>query len=146
MANLVRDEGRLDARLVVIGEAPGANESATGRPFVGAAGFKLTEWMRAVGLQRTDAYWTNVYPYQPPGNDITTVPKGELQTWIEALHDRLTHLTDPWVIIPLGNTALAALTGKRGITKHRGSIYSYEDRRGRTIKVIPTIHPAAFFR
>ena len=119
---------------------------ATGRPFVGAAGFKVSEWWRACGLNRTDFYITNVYPYRPPGNDINTVPKGELETWVDALHDRLAALTDPWVIVPTGNTALAALTGKRGITKHRGSIYACQDRRGRSIKVIPTIHPAAVFR
>jgi uracil-DNA glycosylase family 4 len=143
---LVRDDGSLGARLVLIGEAPGANEEATGRPFVGAAGFKLADWWRAAGLQRSDFYITNVYPYRPPGNDLSKVPPQEIAPWIDQLHDRLAALSDPWLLVPTGNTALRALVGKMGITKHRGSIYGYEDRQGRTIKVIPTIHPAAIFR
>lgn len=143
---LVGDDGSLSARIVVVGEAPGATEVAQGKPFVGASGWALKEWMGNVGLQRADAYWTNCYPFQPVGNDIKTVPVADLDAWVDQLHDRLAALHDPWLIVPTGNTALRALTGKVGITKHRGSIYQYEDRRGRKIKVIPTIHPAATFR
>jgi uracil-DNA glycosylase family 4 len=146
MATLVRDEGSLGARLVLIGEAPGATEDATGRPFVGAAGIKLQDWWRSVGLERPDFYITNVYPYRPPGNDLTSISKHDLEPWIDQLHDRLAGLHDPWLIVPTGATALRALTGKASITKHRGSIYAYQDRQGRTVKVIPTIHPAAVFR
>lgn len=131
---------------MLIGEAGGFHEDAQGRPFVGPSGFKLQEWWRAVGLQRSDFYITNVYPYRPPANKIEAVPKAELAGWAEQLHDRLAALDDPVVLVPTGNTALKALTGKNKIMKHRGSIYGYEDRRGRTIKVIPTIHPAAIFR
>lgn len=146
MATFVPDQGSKSARLVLIGEAPGAHEEAQGRPFVGPSGQVLQRWWGEHKLQRTDFYVTNVYPYRPAGNVIESVPAHELAPWIGELHDRIAALTDPWVLVPTGNTALAALTGKRGILKHRGSIYGYTDRNGRTIKVIPTIHPAATFR
>lgn len=145
MPTLVRDDGSPAARIVLIGEAPGATEEATGRPFTGAAGFKLNEWLTHAGLQRNDLYVTNVYPYRPAGNKIETVHPAELAQWVDQLHQRLAALHDPFVIVPTGNTALKALTGKYGILKHRGSIYAYEHD-GRTTKVIPTIHPAAIFR
>lgn len=146
MATLVPDWGSPHSRLVLIGEAPGQHEEAQRRPFVGPSGMLLQRWWADVGLQRSDFMITNVYPYRPPGNDISTVDRRELAGWVDALHDRIADLTDPWVLVPTGNTALEALTGKRSITKHRGSVYEYTDRRGRRLKVIPTIHPAATFR
>jgi uracil-DNA glycosylase family 4 len=145
VSRLVPDAGSPTARLVLIGEAPGTHENARLLPFVGPSGQRLAEWWRTAGLTRTDFYLTNVYPYQPPKNDLKRVA-AELPHWIEQLHERLAALDDPWVIVPTGNTALRALTGKSSITKHRGSVYAYRDRRGREIKVIPTIHPAATFR
>lgn len=146
MSTLVRDDGPTQARIVLIGEAPGASEDATGRPFVGAAGFKLNEWLTGASLRRSDLYVTNCYPYRPTNNKIETVPPAELAVWVDQLHDRIAALDDPFVLVPTGNTALRALIGKAGITKHRGSIYGYQDRHGRALKVIPTIHPAAIFR
>lgn len=167
MANFVPDDGTGDEKLVVIGEAPGRNENRERKPFVGAAGYRILDWMNRAGLKRADAYWTNVYPFQPLANKIETVPRAELEPWVGKLHERIAVLTDPIIIVPTGNTALRALTGlayfpweskKRskgkgkgtdtiaGIFNHRGSIYSYTDLNGRVIKVIPTIHPAATFR
>lgn len=143
---LVEDDGTGHEPIVVIGEAPGAHENAQGKPFVGPSGWKMLEWMRGVGLSRRDAYWTNVYPYQPPGNNLAAIPPADIELWTEHLHDRIANLADPVVIVPTGNTALRALIGKSGITKHRGSIYGYQDRRGRLVKVIPTLHPAAVLR
>jgi uracil-DNA glycosylase family 4 len=142
MGGLIKDEGSKHAKMVLIGEAPGAQEDAQGRPFVGASGHKLMDWWDDVGLRRMDFYITNVYPYRPEKNNISSVPKGELKEWINKLHERLATIEAPNVLIPTGNTALHALTGKRGITRQRGSILSYMDRRGRVIKVIPTLHPA----
>lgn len=146
MPRLVKDEGRQDARIVLIGEAPGQQEDVHGRPFVGPAGQALEHWWREVGLTRRGFLITNVYPYRPTANKIETVPKRELEEWTERLHERLAALEDPWLIVPTGNTALFALTGKKGILKHRGSILEYVDGRGRHVKVIPTIHPAMTFR
>lgn len=143
---LVADDGTGAERIIVVGEAPGAQEEAQGRPFVGPSGWKMNEWHGYASLGRRDCYWTNVVPWRPPNNVIATVSAADMARCIDELHDRLAALHDPVVIVPTGNIALRALTGKTGITKHRGSIYSYEDRKGRSIKVIPTIHPAAVFR
>lgn len=152
--------GPMGARLVVIGEAPGYNEDREGVPFVGAAGYRQGEWWAGVGLSRAAIRIENVVEYRPPGNEIAAFGKVALEAWMEDLHARLAMLTDPWVIVPMGNYALYALTGlgsvfwhsrdgkntRPGITKWRGSILEYTDRRGRTIKVIPTLHPAATFQ
>ena len=153
---LVPDEGKKNARLVLIGEAPGRWENERLRPFVGPSGQKVNEWWASAGLQRSDFYITNVYPYYPgPGRGrIESIPDREIQPWVTDLHQRLAELEDPWLIVPTGNKALYALTGqgkwragekKPGIVSHRGSIYEYTDLKGRRIKVIPTIHPAATF-
>ncbi len=143
---IVPDDGSTSARLVLVGEAPGATEDAQGKPFAGPSGWKLREWWQAVGLRREDLYITNVVPWRPLGNDIKTISPRDMDSCIAELHGRLAGLNDPFVIVPTGNVALRALTGKSGITKHRGSIYGYVDQNGRQIKVIPTIHPAAIFR
>lgn len=143
---LVPDEGDGTERLVVVGEAPGAHEVVQRRPFIGPSGYRLDQWMAQAGLQRPDAYLTNVYPFQAPSNVIERVAKADLAAWTDRLHDRLAGLDHPGVIVPTGNTALKALIGRPGISKWRGSIVAYTDRRSRPWKVIPTIHPAATFR
>src|SRR3990167_9165285 len=146
MANHVPAEGRADARIVLVGEAPGKYEDLRRRPFVGPSGAKLDGWWQAVGLSRKDFYITNVYKYQPKANKIETVPKVELAASIDELLNELSQLTEPYIIVPTGNTALRAITGRSGILKWRGSILSCVDRLGRSIKIVPTIHPAAIFR
>lgn len=144
---IIPDDGARSARIVLVGEMPASHEEAQGRPFVGPSGGLLAKWWREIGLQRSDLYITNVVPYRHnKANKVELVPWDERAQYVEELHDRIARLDDPWLIVPTGNTALKALVGKTGITKHRGSIYAYRDRRGRIIKVIPTIHPAALFR
>lgn len=122
---------------------PAAHEEARGRPFVGPSGMLLERWLRDVGLSRADCYVTNVVPYRHnPSNDVKRVPKAELAEWEQALRAKLDGLS-PRIIVPMGNVALHALTGKYGITKHRGSVYG-GPRDGQ--KLIPTLHPAATFR
>lgn len=147
--NFIPDDGSLAARWVIIGEAGGAHENTRRRPFVGPTGRYLSDWWKRpeINLKRKDGYITNVYPYRPNDkNDISLVDEDELNHWKDQLHDRIAALDDPWLLIPTGNTALEALIGKRGIQKHRGSVYAYKDRRGRVIKVIPVLHPALLFR
>jgi len=144
----VPGDGRLDARIVVIGEAPGQREDAERKPFVGPAGWRWNEWLTKAGLRRADLRVENVVERRPPANKIEAIPKPELAAWVDDLHDRIAALTDPWVLVPMGNIALRALLGRKDapITSARGFIESYTDRRGRPIKVIPSIHPAATFR
>ena len=144
-ARVVTDEGPLDAKLVLVGEAPGREENRTGRPFMGASGAKLGYWWRERGLKRHDFYITNVLNQQPTSNDLSKVHPDDINAGIDRLHDTLAKLTSPWLIVPTGNVALQALTGLKGITKYRSSILRYQDRNGRIIKCIPTIHPAAVF-
>ena len=146
MTRRVHDVGSRHAKLVVIGEAPGAWEEARGEPFVGPAGQKLNEWLVQAGLSRNLTYLTNTYPYRPPGNKLVLIPHDQLAVEVEALHQRLAALSGPVVLVPTGNTALRALTGHGEIHKWRGSILAYQDRAGRTLKVVPTLHPAAVLR
>ena len=140
------DPHRCDRRIVLIGEAPAAREVEHLIPFVGRAGLMLGQFLDSVGWDRSLCYITNVYPYRAINDDIATVPRAELEQWTQKLHERIARLEDPWLIVPMGNTALKALTGQKSIMNYRGSIMSYRDLNGRTIKVVPTIHPAAVLR
>lgn len=160
MLTFVKGWGRLDATIVLIGEAPAGEEVLKGEPFVGAAGRRLNEWLKGVGLSRADCYIDNVVQCRVPNDKMSLVSQASLMPWIEDLHQRLARLTCAQVIVPLGNYPLYALTGKGqvhwhsrdgksarpGITAWRGSILSYTATSGRTVKVIPTIHPSATFR
>lgn len=147
MPKIVSDDGTGREKIIVVAEMPAQAEEQLGRPLVGPSGQLMMRMMREAGIERRDCYITNVIPYRHnQKNDIKLVPRTEIEKYSAELHDRLAALHDPYIIIPLGNTALRALTGKSGIVKHRGSIYEYADARGRKIKVIPTIHTAALFR
>lgn len=146
MPTVVAGEGPLDARLVIIGECPANVEVALGRPFVGAAGAKLNHFLEGVGVRRASVRIDNVYQLQAPANKIERVPKHELAEWVGDLHRRLGELTQPAVIVPMGNTALRALTGEQGITRRRGYPSAYKTSSGVEACVLPTIHPAALFR
>ena len=144
---------KCDAKIILVGEAPGRYEDQAGIPFVGPAGHRLGEYLRSAGLKRSDLYVTNVVPYRPPANDITKVNPQLMERYVDELHARLSdRLVDPVLCVPTGNTAFSAVTGikarHRGdalITKWRGSIL--QGRIGeRQLKVIPTIHPAAALR
>jgi len=153
---IVNDWGSLDSKIVLIGEAPGKTEIKKLQPFKGRSGMLLEKWWADVGFTRDDFYITNVYPYFPPGGDMTKIHPEVLKQWKVNLHERLKNLNDPIIITPTGSVALEALTGinrrtakgddNGAITKFRGSMLSYRDRNGRSIKVIPTIHPAATLR
>lgn len=142
----VHAEGRRDARIAIVAEAPATEEIALGRPLVGPSGRLWMRWLDAVGLQRRDLWIDNVYPFQAPDNKIANVDKAILVPWLDDVQDRVAALDDPWLLVPMGGVALRAFYGESAITKWRGSILSYTDRRGRTIKMVPVIHPAAIFK
>lgn len=128
---------------MLVGEAPGEQEDRDGRPFVGAAGQLLDELLREAGLSRRDVWVTNTVRCRPEFNRDPRV--GEVAACIGYLLEEI-DTVKPQVIIPLGNVALKALTGKSGITSARGKLQA--PRRGlhTNAKILPTIHPAAVLR
>jgi DNA polymerase len=137
--HIVFGVGNPSAKLMFVGEGPGADEDAQGEPFVGRAGQKLNEMIRAIGLTRQDVYIANVVKCRPPGNrdpqpDEVATCSPFLFRQIEAI--------GPKVIVALGSPAAKTLLGtKAGITSLRGRWGSF-----RGIPVMPTFHPAYLLR
>ena len=143
--NVVFGVGSIDAQLMFVGEAPGADEDEQAEPFVGKAGQLLTKIIQATGLQRADVYIGNILkcrpdtPGQSAGNRKPT--NDEMATCIPYLHEQI-DLIRPKVIVALGATAVEGLLGKTiGITKLRGTWKTY-----RGIPLMPTYHPAYLLR
>ena len=139
--NVVFSRGSPAAKLVFIGEAPGADEDATGEPFVGRAGQLLDKMIGAMGLDpKNDVYICNIIKCRPPGN--RRPEPIEVETCIPYLHEQLANI-EPKAIVVLGNTAVAGLLGtKLGITKVRGQWKLYRGK----IPVMPTYHPSYLLR
>jgi uracil-DNA glycosylase len=143
--NVVFGVGDINAQLMFIGEAPGADEDRQGEPFVGKAGQLLTRIIQTMGLTRDSVYIGNILkcrpdtPGQTAGNRKPT-PE-EMQTCIPYLHEQI-DLIRPRVIVALGATAVEGLLGKTiGITRLRGQWRTY-----RGIPLMPTYHPAYLLR
>ncbi len=137
--------GNIDAPLMFVGEAPGADEDEQGEPFVGKAGQLLTKIIETMGLKRGDVYIGNILkcrpdtPGQSAGNRKPT--PDEMKTCIPYLHEQI-DLIRPKVLVALGATAVEGLLGKTiGITKLRGTWKTY-----RNIPLMPTYHPAYLLR
>jgi DNA polymerase len=136
---IVHTEGQPTARLLFVGEAPGADEDASGRPFVGRAGQLLNKIIEAIGLKREDVLIGNVNRCRPPGNRTPTTEEAHT---CKPFLLREINIARPDVIVVLGNTAMKNLLDtKEGITRLRGQ---FQDYRG--IKVMPTFHPAYLLR
>jgi len=138
--HVVFADGNPDARLMVVGEAPGAREDATGLPFVGQAGRLLDLMLAAVGLSRKDSvYICNVLKCRPPGN------RNPLPVEIEScapLLKRQIDLVAPEVLLAVGSFAAQWLTSTtRPLGKLRGEVYSYQG-----VPLVVTYHPAALLR
>ena len=136
--NVVFGEGSPNARLMFIGEGPGADEDATGRPFVGAAWQLLDKMINAMHLQREEVYIANIVKCRPPGNRMPG--EEEAAACIGYLHKQI-ELVKPEVIVLLGGTALHFLLKTDGITRCRGRWFDF-----RNIAVMPTFHPAFLLR
>lgn len=104
---LVAGEGDTHPRVLVVGEAPGAVENTRGRPFVGASGRVIRELMAQCGLDRSNAFITNVVKYRPPGNRVPTTE--EIETSRPYLRREWKILGRPQVILTAGATALTAI-------------------------------------
>jgi len=137
--HIVFGVGDPKARLMFVGEGPGAEEDAQGEPFVGRAGQKLNEMIRAIGLRREEVYIANVVKCRPPGNRAPE--PDEIATCSRFLFAQIEAIR-PQVIVALGGPAAQTLLGTRaGITQLRGHWGSF-----RGIPVMPTFHPAYLLR
>ena len=140
---VVFGSGNPDAQVMFVGEAPGFHEDQQGLPFVGQAGKLLERLLEGIGLTRGDVYIANVLKCRPPGNrDPQPIEIESCQPYLF----RQVELIEPRVIATLGNFATKLLTGSRaGITKVRGNPQVREIA-GRTLFLIPLLHPAAALR
>jgi uracil-DNA glycosylase len=137
--NLVFGEGNSDADLVIIGEAPGEDEDAQGRPFVGRAGQLLDRILESARIEREDIYITNILKYRPPNNRN---PKPDEILASEPLLLEQLKLIRPQIIATLGNFPTQYFAGtKDGITKTRGVWFDW-----RGVRVFPMFHPAYLLR
>lgn len=137
-------EGPDNARIMLVGEAGGEQEMREGHPFVGESGKILMTCMGRAGVQREEVYLANLSHYRPVGNKFEALLDTDvLKKGIKELYAHIEEFR-PTVIGALGSYPLTFLTGKKGIKKWRGSILSYIH--DETIKVIPTVHPAAVLR
>lgn len=137
--HVVHTEGDQKARLMFVGEAPGADEDAQARPFVGRAGQLLTKIIEAIGFKREEVLIGNVNRCRPPGN---RPPTPEEASECKPFILREIAIVRPEVIVVLGNTAMRNLLDTReGITRLRGRFQDYKG-----IKVMPTFHPAYLLR
>jgi DNA polymerase len=136
---IVFGEGNPNARVVFVGEGPGADEDRTGRPFVGRAGQLLDKMIESVGWQREDVYICNVVKCRPPGNRNPELD--EVATCRPFLERQLRAIR-PRAIVTLGKPAATTLLGRNvAITRERGIWGEWEG-----IALMPTLHPAFVLR
>ena len=137
--NIVFGQGNKKARLMFIGEGPGADEDKQGIPFVGKAGQLMNNAFQALEINREDVYIANIVKCRPPSNRVPE--DDEAQTCLNYLRNQVI-LIKPKIIVLLGSTALKNILGKEyGITAVRGN---WMEKSG--IKYMPTWHPAALLR
>lgn len=137
--NIVFGQGNKKARLMFIGEGPGADEDKQGIPFVGKAGQLMNNAFQALKINREDVYIANIVKCRPPSNRVPE--DDEVQTCLNYLRNQVI-LIKPKIIVLLGSTALKNILGKEyGITAVRGN---WMEKNG--IKYMPTWHPAALLR
>jgi DNA polymerase len=141
---LVFSDGNPQADIMLVGEAPGADEDRIGRPFVGRAGQLLDRMLAAIGLDRQTVYIANVVPWRPPGNRTPTPV--ETASCLPFTRRQI-QLVDPKILICLGApSAQTLLNIKEGIMRARGKWMSYEISDGRAIPALAMLHPAYLLR
>lgn len=137
--NIVFGTGNKNAKLMLIGEGPGADEDRLGEPFVGRAGKLMNLAFEAIGLKREDVYIANIVKCRPPAN--RNPEDDEAMACMNYLRNQVI-LVKPEIIVLLGSVALKNILGKEyGITASRGK---WIEKKG--IKYMPTWHPAALLR
>ena len=128
--------GPEDADVMIIGEAPGANEVEEGEPFVGRAGEKMNDVLHDINVDRDEIYITNLVKIRPPDN--RDPKKDEIEAWAPLLESEIENV-DPDIILTLGNfSSRHMLDTSKGISKIHGRIFTREGQ-----KIMPIYHPAA---
>ncbi len=141
--NLCFADGNPAARIMLIGEAPGADEDRQGLPFVGVSGQLLDKMLGAIGLVRArDAYIANIVPWRPPGN---RTPTPQEMMICKPFIERQIELAAPDILVTIGAPSSHALLGVKGIMAERGKWREFIVG-GRAIPALPTLHPSYLLR
>ena len=139
----VFSDGNPQARLMLVGEAPGRDEDIEGLPFVGRSGKLLNQMLKAIGLDRTSVYIANIVPWRPPGNRD---PSPHESAICLPFILRQIQLVDPDVLVCLGKPSMQTLLGlMEPISKARGRWVTFNTGK-RDIKALATFHPAFLLR
>ena len=142
--NMVFADGNPDSGLMLIGEAPGADEDRQGKPFVGVSGQLLDRMLASIGLDRSTVYISNILLWRPPGN---RTPTTEEQALFLPIIRRHIQLARPRLIVALGGSAAKTLLDTTtGILKLRGRWHEFDDGTGQKLPLLPTLHPAYLLR
>ncbi|MHA2377703.1 MAG: uracil-DNA glycosylase [Candidatus Thorarchaeota archaeon] len=136
--NAVPGEGPINAQIMFVGEAPGAKEDESGRPFVGRSGELLSDMIAEIGLSRDEVFITSVLKSRPPGN--RTPNKTEIEACIPYLNRQI-DIIRPKIIVLLGGVAVSSIIGPCKISEAHGRIFEVEGSR-----FFITYHPAAALR
>jgi len=133
----VPGDGPVDAKVMFVGEGPGAQEDLTGRPFVGSAGKLLTELLASIGLDRSSVFITNIVKCRPPDNRPPR--KTETETCVDLYLEPQIRIINPKIIVPLGTPAIKTLMGDDySATAVHGKVFRRDNR-----LFLPLYHPAA---
>jgi len=143
--NLVFGDGNPMARVMLVGEAPGADEDRLGKPFVGVSGQLLDRMLAAIGLDRTSAYITNVLYWRPPGNRQPT--PAETAACLPFVERHIELVAPDLLVLVGGASAKTLLARSDGITKLRGRWFQFESAgMPRPVPALPIYHPAFLLR
>ena len=143
-SNLVFADGNPQAKIMIIGEAPGRDEDRVGLPFVGKAGQLLDQMLSSIHLSREDVYITNILPWRPPGNRTPTTEETDM---MRPFLNKHIQLMAPDIILAVGGTsAKTMLSTSTGIMKLHGKLTHYDIGDGVERPLLPMLHPAYLLR
>ena len=141
--NLVFGDGNINAKIMIIGEGPGANEDIEGKPFVGRAGKLLDKMLASIKLDRTKVYISNVVNYRPPENRRPT--EEEIEKYLPYLKSHI-EIIDPKILLLLGSTALNTLIGNDVVISKARGVWIQKEIGTAKPWIIASFHPAFLMR
>ena len=141
--NLVFGDGNIDSKIMIIGEGPGSQEDAEGKPFVGRAGKLLDKMLTSIQLDRTKVYISNVVNYRPPENRAPT--EVEILRYLPHLKNHI-EIINPKILVLLGKTALNTLVGNDTIISKARGKWIQKEIGSTKLWIIASFHPAFLMR